>query len=304
MVHYPKHMAGQLPLVVQAHGSWLACTDPTAQAWACDKGTPEPSYRGYDYLGEQLAKRGFITVSLSADGINMVSFDYGDRARLVNEHLRLWQQLASGKGPLARRLPALSRHVDMYRVGTMGHSRGGKGVMWEASDKHSSEVPDGVRIAAVLALVPVKFDDLEGDHSDTLVTHAACDAICGWTQQNYNYIQWRGWNRPDRCSGSGHSVPTRTASSADRHRLAHPRCRRLGIHPSQSRARPGGQRQLVPTTHEIPACSPHEGHRGRGSRPSRIRLRRRARPSCATCLNEPRQHLLYTAERDHSSRRT
>ncbi|MET8962559.1 hypothetical protein ABZX69_24340 [Streptomyces sp. NPDC004074] len=172
-------MAGQLPLVVQAHGSWLACTDPIAQAWACDKGTPEPSYRGYDYLGEQLAKRGFITVSLSADGINMVSFDYGDRARLVNEHLRLWQQLASGKGPLARRLPALSRHVDMYRVGTMGHSRGGKGVMWEASDKHSSEVPDGVRIAAVLALVPVKFDDPEGDHSDTLVTHVPVGVVTG-----------------------------------------------------------------------------------------------------------------------------
>ncbi|MGW4789362.1 hypothetical protein [Streptomyces sp. NPDC004230] len=179
MVHYPKHMAGQLPLVVQAHGSWLACTDPIAQAWACDKGTPEPSYRGYDYLGEQLAKPGFITVSLSADGINMVSFDYGDRARLVNEHLRLWQQLASGKGPLARRLPALSRHVDMYRVGTMGHSRGGKGVMWEASDKHSSEVPDGVRIAAVLALVPVKFDDPEGDHSDTLVTHVPVGVVTG-----------------------------------------------------------------------------------------------------------------------------
>ncbi|MFE6547365.1 hypothetical protein ACFVHS_03000 [Streptomyces sp. NPDC057746] len=67
----------------------------------------------------------------------------------------------------------------MYRVGTMGHSRGGKGVMWEASDKHSSEVPDGVRIAAVLALVPVKFDDLEGDHSDTLVTHVPVGVVTG-----------------------------------------------------------------------------------------------------------------------------
>ncbi|MET9878578.1 alpha/beta hydrolase [Actinacidiphila glaucinigra] len=192
VVHYPKHLSGQLPLVVQAHGSWLACTDPTAQTWPCDKGTPEPSYRGYDYLGEQLAKRGFITVSLSANGINMTSFDYGDRARLVNEHLHLWKQLAAGKGPLAPRLPALRSHVNMHQVGTMGHSRGGKGVMWEASDKHITEVPDGVRIAAVLALAPVKFDDPEGDHSDTLVTHvpvavvtSTCDGAVHEAGQEY-----------------------------------------------------------------------------------------------------------------------
>ncbi|MGC8920275.1 hypothetical protein AB7952_16535 [Streptomyces sp. PG2] len=52
----------------------------------------------------------------------MNSFDYGDRARLVNEHLRLWKELASGDGPLAGRLPALRGHVDVRRVGTLGHS--------------------------------------------------------------------------------------------------------------------------------------------------------------------------------------
>jgi dienelactone hydrolase len=170
VVHRPRHVHGRLPLVVVSHGSWYACTDEDATAWPCDRGRPHPGYRGYDYLGEALAARGFVVVSISVDGINMTSFDYGDRARLVNEHLRLWKRLADGDGALAGRLPALRGHVDMQRVGTVGHSRGGKGVMWQASDKHRDEMPDGVRVGAVLALAPVKFDDPEGDNSDTLVT--------------------------------------------------------------------------------------------------------------------------------------
>jgi hypothetical protein len=192
VVHRPRTLHGRLPLVVISHGSWYGCTDKDAEQWPCDRGTPYPSYRGYDYLGEALAARGFVVVSLSADGINMSSFDYGDRARLINEHLRLWQQLASGGGPLTRRLPALRGHVDMGRVGTVGHSRGGKGVMWQASDKHRGEVPRGVHMGAVLALAPVKFDDPEGDNSDTLITRtpvavvtSGCDGAVGEAGQEY-----------------------------------------------------------------------------------------------------------------------
>ncbi|MFI7500194.1 alpha/beta hydrolase family protein [Streptomyces sp. NPDC049687] len=192
VVHRPARVSGRLPLVVLSHGSWYACTDPSAEAWPCDKGRPYPSYRGYEYLAESLAERGFVVVSLSADGINMTSFDYGDRARLINEHLRLWQRLAQGGGALAKRLPALRGHVDMRRVGTLGHSRGGKAVMWQASDKHRGEVPAGVRVGAVLALAPVKFDDPEGDDSDTLVTRtpvavvtSGCDGAVGEKGQEY-----------------------------------------------------------------------------------------------------------------------
>lgn len=192
VVHHPAHPRGRLPLIVQAHGSWYACTDPDAQEWPCDKGTPFPGYRGYDYLGTALAERGFIVVSISVDGINMTSFDYGDRARLVNEHLRLWRDLAHGAGPLAHRLPGLAGHVDITRVGTMGHSRGGKGVMWQASDKHRAEWPAGVRVRAVLPLAPVKFDWPDGDHSDTLVTRipvavvtSGCDGAVHEAGQEY-----------------------------------------------------------------------------------------------------------------------
>lgn len=192
VVHHPVRANGRLPLIVQAHGSWYACTDPAAQEWPCDKGTPFPGYRGYDYLGRALAERGFVVVSVSMNGINMTSFDYGDRARLLNEHLRLWGELARGAGPLARRLPGLVGHVDPTRVGTMGHSRGGKGVMWQASDRHRPEWPAGVRVRAVLPLAPVKFDHPEGDHSDTLVTRipvavvtSGCDGAVREAGQEY-----------------------------------------------------------------------------------------------------------------------
>jgi len=193
VVHYPRNPIGKLSVIVQAHGSWWACDKEDADQWPCEPGArPFPSYRGYDYLGDELARHNFVVVSISADGINQTSFDYGDRARLVNRHLTLLRDLAAGRGPLAGRLGALTGHLDLTSVGTMGHSRGGKGVMWQASDKHRTEVPSGVRVGAVLALAPVKFDDPEGDNSDTLVTRipvgvvtATCDGAVGERGQEY-----------------------------------------------------------------------------------------------------------------------
>ncbi|MBT3154791.1 hypothetical protein HTV45_28625 [Streptomyces sp. CHD11] len=192
VVHRPRRLSGKLPLVVISHGSWYACTDPDAQSWPCDRGEPYPSHLGYDYLGRALAARGYVVVSLSADGINMVSFDYGDRARIINEHLRLWRELDSGGGPLADSLPSLRGHVDLERVGTIGHSRGGKGVMWQASDKHRDEIPDGVRVGAVLALAPVKFDPPGDGNADALVTRtpvavvtSGCDGAVHEQGQEY-----------------------------------------------------------------------------------------------------------------------
>jgi hypothetical protein len=180
VVHYPARPAGRLPLIVQEHGSWWACDSVDAIGWPCEGGArPYPSYRGYDYLGAELAQRGFVVVSISTNAINATSFDYGDRARIINRHLQLWQQLASGRGPLLHSLRALAGHLNMHKVATMGHSRGGKGVMWQASDKHRSEWPPGVTIAGVLALAPVKFDEFEGDNSDTLITSVPVAVMTG-----------------------------------------------------------------------------------------------------------------------------
>ncbi|MFD9893803.1 alpha/beta hydrolase family protein [Amycolatopsis sp. NPDC059027] len=195
VVHYPRDLGRRPhPLIVQEHGSWWSCVDPVAKTpqgdWPCPAGQrPLPSFRGYDYLGEKLAERGFIVVSISANAINahlLGEEGYFSRAHLVNKHLELWRDLARGEGPLAGALGRFRGHVDLTRVGTMGHSRGGKGVMWQASDKHTPEWPAGVRIRAVVPLAPVYFNYPEENNSDVLVTRvpfkvivASCDGAVG-----------------------------------------------------------------------------------------------------------------------------
>jgi hypothetical protein len=185
--------------------------------WPCRPGVrPLPSDAGYDYLGENLASYGFITVSISVDAIN--AFDdtaavtgdaYAARADLINEHLGLWRQLDStGAGPLADSFtdPATGRpervdfrgRVDLDDVGTLGHSRGGEAVMYQAADAHRDQWPTGVRIRAVFDLAPV-FDGSDGaDHSLTLVTRApvagltgTCDGSGGDSGDYFTYASGR-----------------------------------------------------------------------------------------------------------------
>jgi hypothetical protein len=228
VVHYPSDLAsGTHPLIVQLHGSWFSCADPEGYeesqsedeetwrrglkklgAWPCGPGArPMPSYRGYDYLGKQLARDGFVVVSISANGVNAAegSNGYQVRADLLNKHLAMWQKLsATGGGELkgafvdtATRRPAnvdFAGHVDLTNVGTMGHSRGGKGIMWQAADVHRSTWPAGVRIKAVLPLAPVYFNVRpDGDPAESLVTDIPIAVITGSCDNSVtfgeNYVQ-------------------------------------------------------------------------------------------------------------------
>ncbi|MEW1863239.1 alpha/beta hydrolase [Streptomyces sp. NPDC088194] len=194
VVHYPADLGrGQHPLIVMLHGWHETCADRAADAartaaessgddaayeaasaklfaWPCAAGTPAlPSDAGYDYLGRSLAAQGFVVVSIGANGVNASSV-WGDdnaaaRSDLVNQHLRLWQELSSkGGGALAgafvdpatgaRRDVGFAHHVDMGDVGIMGHSRAGAGVTWLAADSHRGQWPKGVDVRAVAAVAP------------------------------------------------------------------------------------------------------------------------------------------------------
>lgn len=170
--YVPENAAGsRLPLVVIAHGLFWTCSDDDAGTvsgvWPC-RGSFEAirSDRGYDYLGRALAEQGMVVVSVGANGVNAGEMgEVADRARagIVYEHLRLWRDLVEkDAGRLVGALtdaatgepasPDLRDAVDLERVGLLGHSRGGRGVMWAAADAHRDRVPRGVELAAVFGM--------------------------------------------------------------------------------------------------------------------------------------------------------
>lgn len=127
------------PLVLFLHGRHSFCYRPKAGAlpvtaqtstlqrtsgWPCRGGTvPIPSYLGYAYVQRLLASQGYVTVSISANGINAQDGFLPDggaaaRASLVRRHLDQWAQWVT-----AGRYAA-----DLKKVVLVGHSRGGEGV--------------------------------------------------------------------------------------------------------------------------------------------------------------------------------
>ncbi|MEV8508829.1 hypothetical protein AB0368_28920 [Actinoplanes sp. NPDC051475] len=140
----PKGAPGKRPLALFLHGRHSVCYDgadeSAPQDWPCPTGTlPIPSHRGYLQAQELLASQGYITVSISANGINGQDYaaeDGGAQARssLVRRHLAKW---ASWAGSGRAGAPAIVRNApraDMSKVFLMGHSRGGEGVSRAAMD--------------------------------------------------------------------------------------------------------------------------------------------------------------------------
>lgn len=201
VVHYPKDR-GRIarPLVLQLHGMWWTCVDvakhePTMD-WPCPAGQQVlPSFRGYDYMGQALARQGFVVVSIGANGINSANAGgaYTDRAHLINKHLRMWQQVSTtGGGELAGKLGWDFRgRVDLSSVGIMGHSRGGMTAMLHSSQEWQATWPAGVRVKAVLGTGAV-YNYAEPTEVTTVpfgILDGGCDMIRGG--QYFDDVQGR-----------------------------------------------------------------------------------------------------------------
>jgi dienelactone hydrolase len=162
-VHYPRGLPdGPYPLVLFMHGNHSTCYKgrKASYEWPCRNGSqPIPNYAGYDYIAQRLASYGFIVVSVSANGVNVLGNHVRDtgmrqRGELLEKHIELWQTWGTiGGAPFQARFVG---KVDLSRIGTMGHSRGGEGVVWNTIVDRERAHPFG--IDAVLALAPVDFD--------------------------------------------------------------------------------------------------------------------------------------------------
>ncbi|MEA2522593.1 MAG: hypothetical protein QOI81_2239, partial [Actinomycetota bacterium] len=162
-VHYPTGLpAGPYPLVLFLHGNHFSCYrgDRVAYQWPCKRGwAPLPNYTGYDYIAQRLASFGFIVVSISGNGVNVLGNQVDDtgmrqRGELIEKHIDLWKTWATvGGAPFGDRFIG---KVDFSRIGTMGHSRGGEGAVWNVIVDREQPSPYG--IDALLPLAPVDFD--------------------------------------------------------------------------------------------------------------------------------------------------
>jgi len=161
-VHHPTDLSdGPFPLVVFLHGRHATCFAGGAAflQWPCTPPRqPIPSYQGYDYIAEVLASHGYIVVSISANGINARDnsvFDLGmlARAELIQHHLNIWRTFNTTGGPPFGTL--FVGKLDLNNVGTMGHSRGGEGVVRHFVFNASQGSPHGIQ--AVFPLAPVDF---------------------------------------------------------------------------------------------------------------------------------------------------
>jgi len=140
-VWYPDG-PGPFPLALIVHGNhnYREFSDP-----------------GYAYLGELLASRGIITVSVDENFINGLSAENDGRAWLLLKHLEAWKTFnTTADGPFFGR-------VDMSNIALMGHSRGGEAAATAAAFNRLKYYPDDFKqefafnfgIRSVVAIAPV-----------------------------------------------------------------------------------------------------------------------------------------------------
>ena len=168
---------GPFPLVLVVHGNHNM------------KDFSDP---GYGYLGELLASRGFILVSVDENFINgNLRGENDGRGWLLLEHLRRWRSWNDSTGS------PFHRKVDMRNIALMGHSRGGEAVAVAAAFNRLAHYPDDAT---------VKFD-----FNFDIKSLVAIAPIDGQYQpagkptpvQNVNYLVFHGSHDGDVSAFSG-----------------------------------------------------------------------------------------------------
>src|SRR5688500_7764641 len=141
-VWYPQG-DGPFPLVLVVHGNHNM------------KDFSDP---GYAYLGQHLASRGFILVSVDENFINgNLQGENDGRGWMLLEHLRRWRTWNDSSGS------PFYRKVDMGNIALMGHSRGGEAVAVAAAFNRLKHYPDDATvkfdynfpIQSIVAIAPV-----------------------------------------------------------------------------------------------------------------------------------------------------
>ena len=132
-VRYPVTLAtsGPRPLILLLHGNHASCKNglcghsSTGFTLTCAT-TPFENHLGLVWLAETLAAAGSVVVTVDADALNCRDTCIGGRGRLLHHHLKRWVEWATSTAAPFDGL--FTGHVDVGRIGLVGHSRGGEAV--------------------------------------------------------------------------------------------------------------------------------------------------------------------------------
>jgi hypothetical protein len=124
----------------------------------------DPSYKGYDYLAESLARHGYVVFSIDGNEINGDAD--GDRssqsrAQLVLATLDVLRDIDDfgqiGRDGKPGALDPLKGKIDLSRIGIMGHSRGGQGIANAILFNKTRRGVTGADLKAKLLSSPTSF---------------------------------------------------------------------------------------------------------------------------------------------------
>ncbi len=168
-IRYPQDAPGPFPVLLFQHGRHQTCETGIGQApvFVGDDNCPElspvlapaASYRGYDYLAQNLASHGYAVISIDTNDVNDNDSGAGSgdtgalaRATLILAHLDAFREISRSGG---QGFDHLAGRLDFSRVGIMGHSRGGEGVSRTVTLNAEQDEPH--QLQAVFALAPTDY---------------------------------------------------------------------------------------------------------------------------------------------------
>lgn len=127
----------------------------------------EPSYLGYDYLGEYLASFGYVVVSIDENCLNSLDNENDARAVLILENIKqilYWN---------SQKYSFIYNKIDSEKIAIAGHSRGGESVATAYLLNSLKRLPDNgywdldynFNISSVIAIAPTVDQYMPGERA-------------------------------------------------------------------------------------------------------------------------------------------
>ncbi len=163
VISVPQSGNGPFPVVVILHGNHPGCPVPegdTVDRWPCDPDLEQPNYRGFGYLAQELAARGYIALSLNVNPEYTLGFGEPVPLERLGQllDLQLKALAIASQGGQNKFGVDLKDRVDLSKLVLIGHSQGGEGAyLWvqqegmdqaDASQKHGYGPVQGLIMVA------------------------------------------------------------------------------------------------------------------------------------------------------------